>query len=248
MSESVNMPMGSLHPQRWTILGMLGTAQLMLILDVTVVAIALPHIGADLALERETLTWVVSGYALAFGGFLLLGGRAVDLFGARRLVLASLLLFGGASVVAGVATSGPVLLGGRIAQGLAAAVLSPAALSLVVTIFEGDERSRALGIWSALAGGGAALGVLLGGLLTAGPGWRWVLFINAPIALVLALGLRRKLPRGRRPHATGRLDLLGAGLVTAATGTLIYDVIQAGDRGWATPRTAALIGVAAVLY
>jgi MFS family permease len=102
----------------------------------------------------------------------LLGGRAADLFGARRLVLASLLLFGGASVVAGLATSGPVLLGGRITQGLAAAILSPAALSLVVTIFEGDERNRALGIWSALGGGGAALGVLLGGLLTAGPGWR----------------------------------------------------------------------------
>jgi EmrB/QacA subfamily drug resistance transporter len=247
VTESVNTPIRSLHPQRWRILGLLGIAQLMLILDITVVAIALPHIGADLALERATLTWVVSGYALAFGGFLLLGGRAADLFGARRLVLASLLLFGGASVVAGLATSGPVLLGGRITQGLAAALLSPAALSLVVTIFEGDERNRALGIWSALGGGGAALGVLLGGLLTAGPGWRWVLFINAPIALVLALGLRTKLPR-LRPHATGRLDLLGAGLVTAATGTLIYGVIQAGDRGWGTTTTAALVGVAAVLY
>jgi EmrB/QacA subfamily drug resistance transporter len=248
VTESAITPIRSLHPQRWMILGLLGIAQLMLILDVTVVAIALPHIGADLGLERETLTWVVSGYALAFGGFLLLGGRAADLFGARRLVLASLLLFGGASVVAGLATSGPMLLAGRITQGLAAAILSPAALSLVVTIFDGDERNRALGIWSALGGGGAALGVLLGGLLTAGPGWRWVLFINAPIALVLVLGLRTRLPDGLRPRATGRLDLLGAGLVTAATGTLIYGVIQAGDRGWGTTTTAALIGVAAVLY
>ena len=236
------------HPQRWRILGLLGVAQLMLILDVTVVAIALPHIAAELALDREALTWVVSGYTLAFGGFLLLGGRAADVFGARRLVLAGLLVFAGASLLAGLATSGSVLLAGRITQGLAAAIMAPAALSLVVTLFDGDERNRALGIWSALAGGGAALGVLLGGVLTAGPGWRWVLFINVPIALVLVLALRTRLPAHSSPYARGRLDLLGAALVTAATGTLIYALIRAGDRGWATATTAALIGVAALLY
>jgi EmrB/QacA subfamily drug resistance transporter len=237
-----------IHPQRWRILGLLGIAQLMLILDVTVVAIALPHIGADLALDREALTWVVSGYTLAFGGFLLLGGRAADVLGARRLVLVGLLAFAGASLLAGLANSGAVLLGGRITQGLAAAMLAPAALSLVVTLFDGEERNRALGIWSALGAGGAAVGVLLGGLLTAGPGWRWVLFINVPIALLLVLALRTRLPAQAGPHARGRLDLLGAALVTAATGTLIYALIRAGDSGWATTTTAALIGVAALLY
>src|SRR5918996_4161020 len=246
----MNRGTGGAHPQRWGILGLLGVAQLMLILDVTVVAIALPHIAAELALDREALTWVVSGYTLAFGGFLLLGGRAADVFGARRLVLAGLLMFAGASLLAGLATSGSVLLAGRITQGLAAAIMAPAALSLVVTLFEGDERNRALGIWSALAGGGAALGVLLGGVLTAGPGWRWVFVINVPIALVLllVLVLRTRLPAHSSPYARGRLDLLGAALVTAATGTLIYALIRAGDRGWATATTAALVGASALLY
>jgi EmrB/QacA subfamily drug resistance transporter len=248
MAASMNSSLQGAHPQRWRILGLLGVAQLMLILDVTVVAIALPHIGADLALDREALTWVVSGYTLAFGGFLLLGGRAADLLGARRLLLVGLLAFAGASLLAGLATSSSVLLGGRITQGLAAAMMAPAALSVVVTIFEGEERNRALGIFSALGAGGAALGVLLGGLLTAGPGWRWVLFVNVPIALLLVLGLRTRLPAHSSPYARGRLDLLGAGLVTAATGTLIYALIRAGDSGWATATTAALIGVAALLY
>jgi EmrB/QacA subfamily drug resistance transporter len=248
VAESMGTTSQGAHPQRWRILGLLGVAQLMLILDVTVVAIALPHIGADLALDREALTWVVSGYTLAFGGFLLLGGRAADVFGARRLVLAGLLVFAGASLLAGLATSGSVLLAGRITQGLAAAMLAPAALSLVVTLFDGDERNRALGIWSALGAGGAALGVLLGGLLTAGPGWRWVLFVNVPIGLLLVLGLWTRLPAGLSPYARGRLDLLGAALVTAATGTLIYALIRAGDSGWATTTTAALIALAALLY
>jgi EmrB/QacA subfamily drug resistance transporter len=248
VADSMKTSLQRAQPQRWRILGLLGVAQLMLILDVTVVAIALPHIGADLALDREALTWVVSGYTLAFGGFLLLGGRAADLFGARRLVLAGLVVFASASLLAGLATSGSVLLAGRITQGLAAAILAPAALSLVVHLFEGDERNRALGIWSALGAGGAALGVLLGGVLTAGPGWRWVLFINVPIGLLLVLGLWTRLPAYPSQHVGGRLDLLGAALVTAATGTLIYALIRAGDRGWGTTTTAVLIGVAALLY
>ena len=206
------------HPHRWKILGFLGIAQLMLILDVTVVAIALPHMGSDLELSRDTLTWVVSGYTLAFGGLLLLGGRAADLFGARRLTQYGLLLFAAASLVTGLADDGAALLGGRVAQGIAAAILSPAALSLVVHLFEGDERNRALGIWSALGGSGAAIGVLLGGLLTAGPGWQWAFFINLPIGLLLALALRVQLPREPAPTGRGRLDVIGAGLVTAATG------------------------------
>ncbi|MEE6258060.1 MFS transporter [Plantactinospora sonchi] len=235
-------------PRRWRILGLVGVAQLMLILDVTVVAIALPHMGADLDLRRETLTWVVSGYTLAFGGLLLLGGRAADLFGARRLVLAGLLLFAAASLTAGLATSGPMLLSGRVAQGMAAAMLSPAALSLIVTVFDGDERNRALGIWSALGGSGAALGVLLGGVLTAGPGWTWIFYINVPVGLVLLFTLRSYLPAQPAPATRAALDVPGAALVTAATATLIYALTRAGDHGWVTWTTAALLATSAVLY
>lgn len=236
------------NPRRWRILGFAAIAQLMLILDVTVVAIALPHVGADLELSRETLTWVVSGYTLAFGGLLLLGGRAADKFGARRLILLGLALFTAASLTAGLAAAGPVLLAARVAQGVAAALLSPAALSLVVTIFDGDERNKALGIWSALGGGGAALGVLLGGLLTAGPGWEWVFFINVPVGVILLGLLRVNLPTELNTGSGGKLDVASAALVTAATGSLIYALIGAGDRGWTSATTLILVGVAAVLY
>jgi EmrB/QacA subfamily drug resistance transporter len=220
----------------------------MLILDVTVVAVALPNISADLGLGRQALTWVVSGYTLAFGGLLLLGGRAADLFGARRLVVVGLVAFAGASLLAGLAPTGWALLAGRVLQGVAAAFLSPSALSLVVTMFDGAERDRALGIWSALGGGGAALGLLLGGLLTAGPGWPWVFFVNVPVGLLLGLSLHRGLPRDVASRSPGRLDLLGAALVTAATGTLIYALIQAGDRGWTSLATGVLAAVAVGLY
>ncbi|MEW2381975.1 MFS transporter [Micromonospora sp. NPDC047707] len=254
MSESMTAatstpnPTSTPDPRRWRILGLVGVAQLMLILDVTVVAIALPHMGADLDLRREALTWVVSGYTLAFGGLLLLGGRAADLFGARRLVLAGLLLFAAASLTAGLATSEPMLLTGRVAQGMAAAMLSPAALSLIVTIFDGDERNRALGIWSALGGSGAALGVLLGGLLTAGPGWAWIFYINVPVGIVLLLTLRSQLPAQAAPATRAALDVPGAALVTAATATLIYALIRAGDHGWTTWTTAVLLLLSAFFY
>jgi MFS family permease len=182
-----------------------------------VVTIALPNIAADLGLGRQQLTWVVSGYTLAFGGLLLLGGRAADLFGARRLVVLGLGVFAGASLLAGLAPTGWALLASRVVQGASAALLSPSALSLVVRTFDGTERDRALGIWSAL-GGGAALGFLLGGLLTAGPGWSWVFFVNVPVSVLLALSLHRALPPDTDGRSPGRLDLPGAALVTAATG------------------------------
>src|ERR687896_1258036 len=159
------------HPRRWQVLGLLGVAQFMLILDVTVVAIALPHMGADLGLDREQLTWVVSAYTLAFGGLMLSGGRAADILGPRRLVMTGLTIFTAASLLSGLAVGPASLLVGRVAQGVGAALLSPAALSSVVRLFEGEERNRALGIWSALGGTGAAVGVLVGGVFTAGPGW-----------------------------------------------------------------------------
>ncbi|MEV0226475.1 MFS transporter [Streptomyces sp. NPDC050704] len=235
------------HPLRWPVLGLLGLAQLMLILDITVVAIALPHMGAELDLSRAALTWVVSGYALTFGSLMLLGGRAADLFGAKRVVLAGLAVFTAASLAAGFATGAPLLLGARIAQGAGAAMLSPAALSVVVRLFDGDERNRALGIWSALSGGGAALGVLLGGLITAGPGWAWVFFVNVPVGLVVLVLLARLVPRLPRV-ATGSLDVPGAVLVAVATGALIYALIRAGDHGWLDAVTVVLVTASAVAY
>ena len=142
-----------LHPKRWTALGLLGTAQFMLILDVTVVAIALPQMGLDLALSREAVTWVVAAYTLTFGGLMLLGGRSADLFGAKPIVYAGLTAFSLGSLAAGLADSATLVLAGRVLQGLGAAMLSPAALSVVVRLFTGDERNRALGIWSSLGGG-----------------------------------------------------------------------------------------------
>ena len=244
---STTEPTGWLR-RRWWLLGVLGVAQLMLILDVTVVAIALPNIGEDLGLEREALTWVVSGYTLAFGGLLLLGGRIVDLVGSRPVVLTGLAVFTAASLVTGLADSGELLLAGRVAQGVGAAMLSPAALSLVVTTFEGEERNKALGIWSALGGGGAALGVLLGGLLTAGPGWSWIFYVNVPIGAAVIATLTVMLPRRVQAYGGQRLDIPGAVLVIAATGTMIYALIGAGDHGWLSARTVSLLVVAAALY
>ena len=234
-------------PRRWKTLGLLSIAQLMLIVDVTVVAIALPHMGADLGLDRAETTWVVSAYTLAFGGLMLLGGRVVDLVGARTVVLGGVTVFTVASLVSGLAESPGLLIGGRVVQGVGAALLSPAALSSVIQLFDGEERNRALGVWSGLGGVGAALGVLLGGVLTAGPGWPWVFFVNVPIGIVVMVALLRLLP-GTPGQASGRLDVLGAVLVTAATGTLIYALIGAGDRGWTDGRTLLLVVGAAALY
>ncbi|MET9314607.1 MFS transporter [Kribbella sp. NPDC003505] len=235
-------------PRRWRLLGLLAVAQFMLILDVTVVAIALPNIETDLHLQRETLTWVVSAYTLMFGGLMLLGGRAADLFGSRRVVLTGLMVFTLASLVTGLANGPEVLLGGRVAQGIGAAMLSPAALAVVTKIFDAEERNKALGIWSAMGGGGAAIGVLLGGLLTAGPGWQWVFYINLPIGLVVFALLVRMLPADRPSEQPGRLDVPGALLVTAGTGTAIYALINAGDHGWLSAATLGTLAGALVLY
>jgi EmrB/QacA subfamily drug resistance transporter len=239
---------GSAHPTRWRILGFLGIAQLILILDVTVVAVALPQMEADLGLSREALTWTVSAYTLTFGGLLLLGGRLVDLLGAKPVVLTGLTVFTLASLATGLAEVPAALVGGRIAQGLGAALLSPAALSLVVTLFDGEERGRALGIWSALGGAGSAIGVLAGGLLTAGPGWPWVFYINVPIGVITAIGLLTLLPSNLRPAVRPRLDILGAVLVTASSAALIYALINAGERGWLSTLTIWLALAAAAGY
>ncbi len=238
-----------LHPKRWFALALLGAAQFMLILDVTVVAIALPQMEADLGLSRESVTWVVAAYTVTFGGLLLLGGRSADLFGAKPIVYTGLVVFVSGSLAAGFADTGSVLLAGRITQGVGAAILSPSALSVVVRLFDGDERNRALGIWSALGGGGASVGVLLGGLISAGPGWPWVFFINVPVGVIVLVGLLRVLPPlPPQPGVPARLDVLGAILVTGATGLAIYTLTIAGEIGWTAPRTLIVAGVAVVLY
>jgi EmrB/QacA subfamily drug resistance transporter len=235
-------------PRRWITLALLAFAQFMLVVDITVVQIALPSIGTDLGLGREPLTWVVTTYTLVFGGLMILGGRLADVLGARRTLLTGLAVFIAASALTGLAGSAALLIGGRAAQGLGAALLSPAALSIVTTTFHGRDRSRALGIWAAIGGAGAAAGVLLGGLLTAGPGWPWVFFVNVPIGLVVLVSLPRLVPAVRTSSADERVDVPGAVLVTAATGLLIYCLVNAGDAGWRAASTIGLLVAAAVGY
>jgi EmrB/QacA subfamily drug resistance transporter len=235
-------------PRRWLMLALLCTAQAMLIIDITVVNIALPSIGAELSLDREALTWIVTGYTLVFGGLMLLGGRLADLYGRRRMLLTGLAVFTAASLAAGLAQVGPVLLGGRLAQGVGAALMAPAILSTVTTVFHGTERHRALGLLSAIAGGGAAIGVLVGGVLTAGPGWQWIFYINVPIGAVILAFLPALLPGDARGTRRERVDVPGALIVTAATASLIFGLVRAGDEGWTSAATLGALAAAVVLY
>ena len=234
--------------RRWWALALLCAAQFMVILDVTVVNVALPAIGEDLALSRSAATWVFTAYTLCFGALLLLGGRLADTFGRRRTFLAGLAVFTTASLASGLAGSGAVLLSARAAQGVGAALLSPAALSIVTTMFHGPDRHRALGIWAAIGGAGAAVGVLLGGALTSGPGWEWVFFVNLPVGALVAAATLAVV--GHVPSAGGsrRIDLPGALIAGLAVGLVIYGLVEAGDGGWAAPVTlASLAGGAALL-
>src|SRR5919206_2555545 len=177
------------NPHRWRILAVVATAFFMTILDVSIVNVALPSIAEDLNFSQENLQWVITAYAITFGGFLLLGGRAADLIGRRVVFMAGVALFTAASLVCGLAQSEGMLIASRAVQGLGGAIISPAALSIVMTSFEeGADRNKALGVWGALGGSGAAVGVLLGGILTEYLGWEWIFFVNVPVgALVLAL-------------------------------------------------------------
>ena len=240
-------PQESADPRRWKALAVVALAQFMLILDLTVVNVALPDLGADLGLSRSALTWVVSAYGLVFGGLLLLGGRLADIFGTRPIILTGLVIFTLASLVTGLAQNETVLLGGRVGQGVGAALLSPAALATITSIFHGVERNKALSIWASLGGVGFTAGVLIGGILTAGPGWRWVFFINVPVGIVLLAAIRAVVPL-RHPDRAARVDVLGAVTVTAATGSFIYGLINAGDAGWADLGTLLPIAAAIVLY
>src|SRR2546421_4346336 len=201
-------------PHRWRVLAVVATAFFMTILDVSIVNVALPSIGRALDFSRENLQWVITVYAISFGGFLLLGGRAADLLGRRRVFIVGVALFTLASLVCGLAQSEGMLIPARVVQGLGGAIISPAALSIVMTTFEeGPERNKALGVWGALGGSGAAVGVLAGGVLTKYLGWQWIFFVNVPVgALVLAL-TPRVVRESRRDGPERHYDGLGAGLV-----------------------------------
>jgi EmrB/QacA subfamily drug resistance transporter len=220
----------------------------MTILDVSIVNVALPSIGKDLDFSRENLQWVITAYAITFGGFLLLGGRAADLLGRRRVFIVGVALFTIASLVCGLAQSEGMLIASRAVQGLGGAIISPAALSIVTTSFEeGAERNKALGVWGALGGSGAAVGVLAGGVLTEYLSWRWIFFVNVPVgALVLALtpGI---VPESRREGRERRYDALGAVLVSSGLALLVYAISEAPNKGWGSTRTILLLIGAVVL-
>ncbi|WP_203920759.1 MFS transporter [Rugosimonospora africana] len=219
------------------VLSLLATAQLMLVLDVTVVNVALPRIGSDLALGRDSVPWVMTAYTLAFGGLMLLGGRLADLVGPRRMLPIGLTVFTAASLVCSLSGDAPMLIAGRIAQGIGAALLSPAALALVTASTAGEARARALAVWGALSGGGTALGVALGGLLTSALGWQWIFVINVPIGILVLVAIPLLTPASQRTATAGRFDIPGAVLVTAATGAVIYGLVNAGGHGWTARST-----------
>ncbi len=241
---------GATTMRRWLVLTLLASAQLMLVLDVTVVNVALPDIGAALGLSRAAVPWVLTTYTLSFGGLMLLGGRVADLVGARRVMLVGLAAFTASSLGCALSNGAAELLVARGAQGLSAAFLSPAALALVMAAFTGADRSRALAVWSSLAGAGSALGVILGGVLTSAVGWRWIFAINVPIGaalLVLLPAVTAVTAVSRpRPSERTRIDLLGATLVTGSIGAAIYGLVNAGSHGWTAPATLAALVVAMV--
>ena len=226
---------------------LLAMAQFIIVIDASIVNVALPSIGRHLHFSRTDLSWVVNAYTLTFGGFLLLGGRLSDLLGRRRMFMLGAVLFSLASFAGGVAQSEGWLLAARAVQGLGAALVSPAALSIMTTTFaEGEERNRALGVWGAVAGAGAAAGVLLGGILTSGLSWRWVLFVNVPIGLTLA-ALAPRILRESRAEDRASFDFPGAITVTAGLSLLVYAIVDAVNAGWGSAATLSKIGGALVL-
>src|SRR6266566_4197896 len=233
---------------RWLVLALIVAAQFMVVLDVAIVNVALPSIKTDLHFTQESLQWVVTAYAIIFGGALLLGGRMADLLGRRRMFMAGLILFTVSSFLDAIAWSEGSLIGFRALQGLGAALLSPAALSILTTTFrEGRERNLALGIWGAASGSGGAAGVLLGGVLTSSLSWSWIFFINIPVGL-LVLGVTPWLLRESRADLKHRtFDFAGAASITGGLMLLVYAMTRATQHGWATAETIGLLAASALL-
>jgi EmrB/QacA subfamily drug resistance transporter len=233
---------------RWLALYTLCAASLMIVLDATIVNVALPSIQKGLHFSPTSLQWIVNGYTLMFGGFLLLGGRASDLLGRQRLFIAGVIVFTCASLVNGVASSANVLIAGRALQGLGGALVSPAALSIVTTTFaEGRERTKALGVWSAIAAGGAAAGLVIGGFLTEYLTWRWVFFVNLPIGVAAALLSLRYVPNSRAEERPETYDAAGAVTVTGGLLVLVYAIVKAQTYGWGSAKTLGLFLLAVIL-
>ena len=233
--------------RKWLALALLSAVQFMVVLDIAIVNVALPSIKVDLGFSQENLQWVISAYALVFGGFLLLGGRAADLLGRKRIFLAGIIVFTLSSLLAGLAWSEASLIGARAFQGLGAAIITPAALSILSTTFvEGRERNIALGAWGAVGGFGAAAGVLLGGILTDALSWEWIFFVNVPVG-VSAFALAPLLLAESRDARVKTFDIPGAVLVTGGLSLLVYAITQAGQQGWLAGETVALFAAALAL-
>jgi EmrB/QacA subfamily drug resistance transporter len=234
--------------RRWTALILLCVAQFVVVLDASIVNVALPSIGKGLHFSEQNLPWVVNAYVIAFGGFLLLGGRAADLLGRRRVFMAGLMLVAVASLAAGFAANQGQLIAARAAQGLGAAIISPSALSIVTTLFDdGAERNKALGAWGAVAGSAGAAGVLLGGILTDGLGWEWVLWVNVPVSLIALVLTPRLIPESRSESATRHFDAAGAVTITAGLSLLAYALLDASSAGWGSAKIVALLALSVVL-
>jgi len=235
-------------PKRWWALALLCSAFFMVILDVSIVNVALPSIKQELHFSQADLQWVLSAYALTFGGFLLLGGRAADLLGRRRVFMVGVALFTLASLACGLSNSEGTLIAARAVQGLGAAILSPAALSIISTTFvEGAERNKALGIWGAMGGSGAAVGVLAGGVLTKWLGWEWIFFVNVPVGATALLLTRSVVRESHADTAERHYDAAGAVLVTSSLVLLVFALTRADDVGWGTAQTLLILAASAVL-
>jgi EmrB/QacA subfamily drug resistance transporter len=233
--------------RKWLALALLSTVQFMVVLDIAIVNVALPSIQVDLGFSQENLQWVMSAYALVFGGFLLLGGRAADVLGRRKLFVAGIVVFTLASLFAGFAWSEASLVGARALQGLGAAVIAPAALSILSTTFtEGRERNIALGIWGAVGGFGGVAGVLMGGVITDALSWSWIFFLNVPVGAAAAL-LTPMLLRESRDANVNSFDVVGAVSVTAGLSATVYAITQAGQDGWLAGRTLSFFALSVVL-
>jgi EmrB/QacA subfamily drug resistance transporter len=233
---------------RWIALVVLCLGTLMIVLDTTIVNVALPSIRRDLGFSQTSLAWVVNGYMLTFGGFLLLGGRLGDLYGHRRLFMAGIVLFSLASLTCGVASSQAMLVGARVVQGLGGAIVSAVSLSLMMSLFvEPGERTKAMGVFGFVAAGGGSLGVLLGGILTDVLSWHWIFLVNVPIGVAVCISALRVLPRPRTQTGDTRLDVTGALTVTASLMLAVYAIVNGNTVGWTSARTLGLLGLAVAL-
>lgn len=246
-TAAVNRSDNALDPRRWWALTVVSVATLMVVLDASIINIALPHAQADLAISDASRQWAVTAYALAFGGLLLLGGRVVDFVGRKRVFLVGLVGFAAASMIAGIAPNGATLFAGRALQGVFAALLAPAALSLIaVTFTDPLERAKAFGVYGALQGAGGAVGLIAGGLLTEYTSWRWCLFVNAPIAVAVGVAALPALKESRA-EGTRRYDVPGALLVTTGLVAVVWGFAHAAEGGWNTPATWLLLAAGLAL-